>query len=369
MNKIVSIIPAAGRPNNSILEHSSLPDTMIPINGKPVLGYILEDIIERGIKKTIIIIHSDDVHTEKYIKLNYSEKIKITILKSKKNRGVGYSVYLAKNFIKKTDGILIYLGDTIYKGKLNFTNNFLVTSNTFEDSKKWCFVEKNKTKFKFINKPQYYKGKGKILCGIYFFKSGIKFKKTLSEVKNKQKIIEMSDLIKNYQEKSENFVLKKANKWYDCGNIENYYLAKTDFLRIRSFNKIKYNQKYGIITKSSTNNKKIIDEINWYLKIPNELKIFTPRLFNFNKNIPNYSIEYYGYPSLADLYIFSYINLKIWNSILNRLFEVIKLFKKYKKNISYKTFTYIYTNKTFDRIKKLKKDNNWNKLLNKKYIY
>ena len=111
--------------------------------------------------------------------------------------------------------------------------------------------------------------------------------------------------------------LIKSERWYDCGNIENYYQAKIDFLRLRGFHSIKYDDLFGIITKTGTRKQKIRDEINWYLNLPDKLKIFTPRVLNCRANVkqPSYSLEYYGYQSLDDIFIFGYLDEKIWRLI------------------------------------------------------
>jgi hypothetical protein len=48
MKNILAIIPAAGKPNNTIFpSYNNLPDCMIPINSKPIIGHILDNLLER----------------------------------------------------------------------------------------------------------------------------------------------------------------------------------------------------------------------------------------------------------------------------------------------------------------------------------
>ncbi len=167
---IIAIIPASGKPTNKIMNNSNLPDTMLPINGKPVIGYIIEDLLKRSIKKAAVILNKDDNYTEKYITKKFGSKCALIIIYNDNyERGLGYSICLTKSHISESEGTLIYLGDTIYKGPLKFDSDFLVVSKKYESTEKWCFIEKEKNKLCFINKPQDYKSGGKILCGIYFF--------------------------------------------------------------------------------------------------------------------------------------------------------------------------------------------------------
>src|SRR3989337_1464107 len=190
-NKIVAIIPAGGMPNNILTQSGNLPDAMVPINCKPVIGYIIEDLIERGIRKVFVILNSSDEYTESYLKNKFKDKLFINVIyQDFLERGVGYAVYLAVKNISRNEKVLVYLGDTIY-----------------------------------IDKPKNYLGEGKVLCGLYFFKKGALVRKVAEELVRNIKKIEMSDILTIYSE-NQKFKLVNAKRWYDCGNIENYYKAK-----------------------------------------------------------------------------------------------------------------------------------------------
>jgi len=93
--KIFAIVPAAGVSTNGIMQNSSLPDAMLPINGKPVIGYIVEDLLERGIFDLAVILSKADTHTEKYLLRKFQNKTNIKIIyNDKPEKGVGYSVNL-----------------------------------------------------------------------------------------------------------------------------------------------------------------------------------------------------------------------------------------------------------------------------------
>lgn len=370
---IIGIIPAAGRPTNRIMVNSNLPDAMLPINGKPVIDYIINDLLDREISEIFVILNRVDQHTEKYLIKKFINRCPIQIIyNDRPEKGVGYSIYLAAKELKDNPRkVLICLGDTIYKGKLNLDRDFLVVSKNYEESNKWCFVEEGQNQLSFINKPKNYTGPGRILSGIYFLNQGEIFKKASLEVEKEKSKIEMSDILEKYGALRDNkFELIEAEGWYDCGNIENYYKAKIDFLRVRDFNSITYNDLYGFITKTSPDKEKLTPEIYWFQNVPQELKIFTPRLINHSitDNSISHSLEFYGYQSLADMFIFGYLDLKMWQMIIQRLFEIINLFKKYKKELPFKFYEQMYYEKTIKRISQLKEEKYWQDLLEKKTI-
>ncbi len=366
---IHAIIPAAGSPTNKIISNVSLPDTMIPINGQPVIGYIIEDLFQRNITHITVVLSASDTVTEGYITKKFGNKPTITVVyNTNPEKGIGHSLFLASKVKTTADSTLIYLGDTIYKGKLTFKHSFLVMSKIYEEPEKWCFVETKDKQLTFINKPKMYKGNGSILSGLYYFHDAKYFHTVLQKLENSHNF-EVKDILEAYVKKYD-FQLVQAEKWYDCGNIENFYKAKIDFLKLRKFNKIDYNDLYGYVTKSGKNKEKLFQEINWYINTPHELQIFSPRLIDYQtgKDIVQYSNEFYGYPALSELFVFNSLDLRVWKMIIARLFTILSLFKKYKTKIPYVMYEEMYINKTQKRLEVLREDIFWKKLLDQKTI-
>lgn len=370
LKTVSAIIPAAGGPHNKILSNSNLPDCMVPVNGKPVIGYIIEDLFSRGVTKIFVTLNPDDEYTGKYLQKKFCHKCKLTIIYNHdRHLGLGHSILLAAEKIESRDKVLVVLGDTIYKGPLDLKHNFLIVSEEYENPEKWCFVEENNKKLKFIDKPKEYTKKGKVLCGIYFFENAGKLVNITKELSEKNGSIEMSHILGQYS-RERDFSLVDAQDWYDCGNIENYYKAKIDFLKIRSFNSLTYNDLYGYVTKKSDNTTKLLEEINWYLNIPKDLTIFMPRLVDcqIQSNTPSYSLEFYGYQTLADSFLFESIDLPIWETIINRLMEIINLFGEHTSVIPVEDFYSVYYGKTISRLEELKKYKYWKNVLAEKKI-
>lgn len=357
---ILTIIPLAWKPTNSIhASYNNLPDGMIPINSKPVIGHILDDLIERWIKDSLLLLNKYDIYTEKYISLRYNNKLNIKFHYVQNNNDwILWSIneWCNSMNINNYSSIFVYLWDTIYKWDLEFEKSFLTISKDFSDSSLWCFIEDEK----FINKPNNYTWNWQILTWLYFFNDIKVFLESLS----KNKKWEIYNLLEEYSKK-QNFELVESEWWYDIGNIENYYKAKIDFLKVRSFNSVVYDDVYWTIKKSSSNKEKIKQEINWYLNMPYELKIFSPRLVNYNLwNDTNYEIEFYWYQSLWDLYLFWYLKDTVWYSIIDKLFFTLDLFKKYTTYQPYSFFYDMYYTKTIQRIAKMKENTYFNELYN-----
>lgn len=98
----------------------------------------------------------------------------------------------------------------------------------------------------------------------------------------------------------------------------------------RAYNSWEFDDLRGAITKRSTNDK-LSDEIRYYLDLPEEMKIFFPRVIDDNANEKWITMELYDYPNLADYYLGKngrYMDAVGWEQVLTHLKEIINLWKK-----------------------------------------
>ncbi len=140
---------------------------------------------------------------------------------------------------------------------------------------------------------------------------------------------------------------------------------------MRNFNSIAYDDLRGQITKSSKNKEKIFNEINWFKNIPVDLQIFTPRLIDnkTTRDVASYSLEFYGYQSLADFFVFGSLYPQIWHNIINKLLDIINLFRTHKAYLPYSYYHDIYYKKTLERLEKMETDRSWKKLKEQNEIF
>jgi len=103
----------------------------------------------------------------------------------------------------------------------------------------------------------------------------------------------------------------------------------------RAYNRITYNIDNLSILKSSETDR-LLDEIEYYKQIPNELKCYFPQIYSFNQTQKPYNLEleYYSYKNIAYYLIHQSHGLKFWESIITLLFNSIEKFKNNKSSIS-----------------------------------
>jgi hypothetical protein len=106
----------------------------------------------------------------------------------------------------------------------------------------------------------------------------------------------------------------------------------------RAYNSWDFDDLRGTITKKSTNDK-LLDEIRYYLDLPDEMKIFFPRIVDSRKTGDQFDkwivMERYDYPNLADYYLGKsgrYMDAVGWDAVLTHLKEIINLWKEFEKS-------------------------------------
>jgi hypothetical protein len=130
-------------------------------------------------------------------------------------------------------------------------------------------------------------------------------------------------------------------------------------LKARYFNSLRFDRSLEIVTKTSENTSKLINEIEWYKQIPNDLSKLIPKIIDFDQSKkPFLKLEYIKHPTLAELWLYSDFSSKLWIEILKKLFEILNQFKKYPaKLVPPSDYHFIYKTKTEDRIQELTNSN------------
>ena len=113
-----AIIPVAGVGTRLRPHTFTLPKALLHVAGKPILGHILDQVNELGIKDVILILGYLGTKIKEYCEEEYKH-INFTYVLQDKPKGPAHAIYLAKPFIKENEEVLIIFGDTIFVGNLS----------------------------------------------------------------------------------------------------------------------------------------------------------------------------------------------------------------------------------------------------------
>lgn len=348
--------------------YSSL--AMLPLRGKPVVWWQFQNLKEQGLNKFILVVCKDNKKLIEYTKnvLSESFDIQLVQLGSKKNilSSLKYGLQIADSNLPTR----VILGDTLLTQSINNETDILFTSKDFSTSQNWCLVDNSGD-----NGLYFYDKRKNIdisdkeaLVGYYAFNDT----KYLLSCCIKARLMlkkEISTALIMYQEKYQ-LKTKLVNDWYDLGHTSGLIKAKNILFSARSFNSISVDTQTGLLTKTSTKKQKLEDEAFWYENLPEDLKIFAPRMFSFSKNEKTAALvqELYGYPSLQELYLSGEVNLEDWRYIIEKLFDLHKRFEKHTTATNQKSLLWLYFDKTKERLDELRNQSPyWKNLLDKEW--
>ena len=147
----------------------------------------------------------------------------------------------------------------------------------------------------------------------------------------------------------------------------------------RSFNFLELDEMRGILTKRSLHKEKLIKEISWYLKIPEQLRYLTPRIFGYSlsDDSPFVKMEYYGYRTLHEIFLDKICsgggrNFLPCERLFQSLLTVAEEFQSYKikcdKLVAQAAVKSMCLDKTLSRLEKLKGKDEFKKFFTRKII-
>lgn len=352
MIETTSIILCGGKINFLNLPiKSNTSNSMIPVNGKPVISWILEDLLAKGFSKAVVVHRSDDLHLKQFLSRTFCTKMDLDLVELKDSPSILHSLKAGLEAVNLSNTIQIILGDTLIRDSFDVEGDYVYT-HLVEDSSRWCIVELDTDGYVKVyhEKKENPRVPFQALCGFYKLSESHEFYNVLLKC-----IVEgntqLSDALMSYGTKHS---LKghSASQWFDFGNLENLLSAKRQLLQSRYFNSLYIHPVLNTITKESDFDEKLRNELKWYEDLPSELSVLAPRILQKSEKEGRlvFTQEYYGYPTLSELFLYSDLTSDSWHGIVRKLLEIVNEFSKYPTQLKAEELLEIYLNKTHERL-------------------
>lgn len=353
-HKTSGIILTAAKAHETICSvFGNFPSGLTPINGKPIIFFILQQFLDNGIKDIYIGVDYQQEKIKEIISFSFGNRLNINYIFTSQNNSIGNSLLTILQQVQSKK-VVIILGNTFVKEmELNKLNDNIVVSNDFIDESIYGTVEvdDHQNIHKYIDK-KINSSSNFAIIGIYSF-SDIAIFKTF----NDSPTCTIVDLLIFYSKNKNKITAKKTKKWLDFSKIDKYYFSKKRLISSRSFNTLEYDDILGTITKKSTNKDKFKMEIKWQLDLPKDLKILAPRIVDYSLSNNSFiTMEFYSYPTLSEIWLFSDLHDKIYMVIIDKLFSLLELFNNHKRKVNFSSYKYMYVTKTMQRISLVKNE-------------
>lgn len=343
--------------------------SMIPVNGKPIIGRILDDLITKGITSVIIVHQATDFQLNEFLQLVYGDRLTIKYVAILSNGNIVDSLRKGLEASSATE-IRVILGDTLITDPSPSNKSDFIFVHSVRDSSRWCICHYDEQGLiqGFSDKQENVEGDLVAVCGYYYFSDSDLLRYAIMETVQKNHS-EISNVLSVYNERKK-IVAVPCENWFDFGNIDTFFISKARLISGRYFNQLQVDPILNTIKKKSLFNEKLENELNWYLKIPEELKVLSPRIVSYKIDQKNVEIiqEYYGYPTLAEIYLYYNLHQDVWSFMLNNLLCILDKIKSYKGDVSSESVYSMYIEKTEARIAELQDDEYWNLIFSKDKI-
>ena len=221
------IIPMAGRGTRLRPHTLTTPKPLIPVAGKPIIEWLVKDIIELCPEK---------VDKIGFIIGDFGEQVEQDLIKVAEHFGAEGKIYYQDVALGTAHAILcaqelltektiVAFADTLFKSdfKLDTEKDGIIFVHQVEDPRPFGVVKMDDTMriTDFVEKPQEFVSDLAII-GIYYFKDGPKLRSEMqylidNDIKEKGEF-QLTNAMENMKVKGANFYPGKVEEWLDCGN-------------------------------------------------------------------------------------------------------------------------------------------------------
>ncbi len=229
-----AIIPVAGLGSRLKPHTYSTPKVLLNVGGKPILGHILDKLLEEKIHKATFVIGHLGEMIKDYV-LSYYKTIEADFVEQKEMEGLGHAIYTAIPTFDDEE-IFIILGDTIFDVNLKDVFKKRQTAlgvKEVDDPRRFGIaVVNNGSIKKLIEKPQT-PVSNLALVGLYYIRNSKSLIKSLNQLVEKdvrtKGELQLTDALQMMIEDGEVITTFPVEGWYDCGKPETL-LSTNQFL-------------------------------------------------------------------------------------------------------------------------------------------
>ena len=310
------------------VEVGQIPPVLTPICGKTVLDLVVEQyasILSHG--ELVVMAHEGgDRIASAVSQQNFDESVSVLCIPKVDELGEAILSALNTLHLSSYDSLVINFGDTLLKDFVDPRQNTIFYAD-LEESYRWTSFKSEQGKLteitdRFVSEKL---ESSHVFCGVFVINDPVSFRNCLRDAVATDGVSRFYSALQSYYD-SKSYQLVRSDQWMDFGHVDNYYQAKKRLVMRRFFNDVVIDERHATLRKTSLNVEKLSDEIRWYLQLPGNLRKYLPQIFNYSLTgyAPFIEMEYYGYPTLSELYTSHGHNLGIWNHVFQGLFSLLK---------------------------------------------
>lgn len=220
-----AVIPVAGIGTRLKPHTYTTPKVLLNVGGKPMLGHILDKLLEEKVHKATFVIGHLGNQIKDYVESEYPS-IKADFIEQKKMEGLGHAIYTAIPTFDDKE-IFIILGDTVFDVYLKdvFKNkqSALGVKKVDDPARFGVAVLENGFIKKLVEKPTT-PISNLALVGLYYIANADVLVKSLNKLVEKdirtKGELQLTDALQMMLDDGEKMKTFDVDGWYDCGKPE-----------------------------------------------------------------------------------------------------------------------------------------------------
>ncbi len=111
---MIAMIPVAGVGTQLRPHTHTQPKPLIPVAGKPILGHIIESMLDAGVTRQIFVVGYLRDKIKEYVLGDYGDQINAEFVLQEPRKGLAHALWVAKDAVGDAQEMIVNLGDTIF---------------------------------------------------------------------------------------------------------------------------------------------------------------------------------------------------------------------------------------------------------------
>jgi glucose-1-phosphate thymidylyltransferase len=219
-----AVIPVAGIGKRLRPHTYTSPKALINVAGRPILGHIIDALLEIGVDGLIPIIGYKGEMIREYITANYDTPVDFVVQEQQK--GIAHAVDLTREYADNSE-LIIILGDTIIEAdfaRIPEAGDYVLGVREVDDPGRFGIVEVSEGLIKGIEEKPEDPKSNLAIVGLYYFKDSAPLFEACREVIDKdiktKGEYQITDALSLMLERGTDFRPYEIENWFDCGKIE-----------------------------------------------------------------------------------------------------------------------------------------------------
>lgn len=219
-----AIIPVAGVGTRLRPLTYTQPKPLIPVAGKPIISFIIDQLLDVGVEEFVFIIGYLGEKIETYVYENYPN-LKAEFVTQSDRLGSGHALWVARETFADADEIVIFFGDTIVDVDIEAivkNEHSCLAVKKIDDPWNFGIVELNSEgkANRLLEKPRIPKS-DLAMVGVYKIKEvellveALEFNLTREITTHGE--YQLTDALMRMVEKDTNMVVYHVDNWFNCG--------------------------------------------------------------------------------------------------------------------------------------------------------